>query len=518
MGEIKLNEEQQKVLEYFKEDPKKLGYGRKLILTGSAGTGKTTTLVELLKMLKEQKRSVQILTPTHQSSIVIHNMLSEQNIKGVNITTIHSYFEIRPDINEFGERIFVPKLRDMMISADFFIIDEISMIDKDLFWIINKYLKNFDILFIGDPYQLPPVKETRSPIFDEPYDRIVLKKILRTKNDLFEIFEKVRFLIKEYEENKKKAPLSEIVSLIDHFHVYGEFEFNDFFNKFLEHRFGETILPMDSVDLTDSTESFSNEKRIKIGSFTNNFVNYYNIHFRRFDPEVKNPDELYSKGDKLIFNAPYNYIVFSNNSNELTDRNLLSTCNIFTNGEETKVIKEPELVTFTLNKIKEFQEVIDRLRKILPDYLASLKDLYPFLFEDNKASYLLKPIKFNAFLLTAENKSKFLVPLGDGSKEDLFPLYKEAVFDIAKTMNNQRKISKNSKKNFWKFAYNFNDLCADVTYAYASTIHKLQGQTLDEVFIDLRDFINLYETDYNLFLRLLYVGITRTKNNVFVLK
>ena len=38
-----------------------------------------------------------------------------------------------------------------------------------------------------------------------------------------------------------------------------------------------------------------------------------------------------------------------------------------------------------------------------------------------------------------------------------------------------------------------------------------------EIFLDIRDFIPRFNTDYNLFLRLLYVGITRTRNNVYIL-
>lgn len=56
----------------------------------------------------------------------------------------------------------------------------------------------------------------------------------------------------------------------------------------------------------------------------------------------------------------------------------------------------------------------------------------------------------------------------------------------------------------------------DLRHAYACTIHKAQGSTFDEVFINLTDFSYLAHTNLNMYMRLLYVGISRARYRVYV--
>ena len=118
----------------------------------------------------------------------------------------------------------------------------------------------------------------------------------------------------------------------------------------------------------------------------------------------------------------------------------------------------------------------------------------------------------NVTLIETDKNKLFLTTTNEETKKFI-----EELFELAKEYT-LIELNKNKKKKFWKLVYSISDKIIDVNYAYASTIHKLQGQTLDEIFLDIRDFAHLYEYDYNLFLRLLYVGITRTKNNVYILK
>ena len=48
------------------------------------------------------------------------------------------------------------------------------------------------------------------------------------------------------------------------------------------------------------------------------------------------------------------------------------------------------------------------------------------------------------------------------------------------------------------------------------TIHKSQGSTFDEVFINLSDFSYLARTNLNMYMRLLYVGMSRARYRVYV--
>lgn len=55
-----------------------------------------------------------------------------------------------------------------------------------------------------------------------------------------------------------------------------------------------------------------------------------------------------------------------------------------------------------------------------------------------------------------------------------------------------------------------------LTKSYACTIHKAQGQTYDDVYIDLSDLRHIYQRDERLTARLLYVAFSRAKNNIYL--
>ena len=146
------NEQQAFVDKILSLDLKKISSGSFpwFLLTGSAGTGKTTTITELIKKLDSKKSKefgnieITILTPTHQSARVIKSMIKEKELDKlkifININTIHSFFNISPDIDEnTGERVFIPKTNSIEITSDLYIIDESSMINKELFNIIKKF-------------------------------------------------------------------------------------------------------------------------------------------------------------------------------------------------------------------------------------------------------------------------------------------------------------------------------------------------------------------------------------------
>ena len=55
----------------------------------------------------------------------------------------------------------------------------------------------------------------------------------------------------------------------------------------------------------------------------------------------------------------------------------------------------------------------------------------------------------------------------------------------------------------------------DLRHAYACTVHKSQGSTFDEVFIDIADIAKCRFTDPALYARLLYVAISRASSKVY---
>ena len=131
-------------------------------LAGYAGTGKTTCIK---KIIDEYRGKIVVSAPTHKAKKVI------QNTTDMDAQTLHALLGLRPDVEldnfnpnnpEFGP-IAVPKIGDF----DFVIIDEASMINKDLFEMIVEKTKDITtkVLFMGDPAQIPPVGEKESVVF-----------------------------------------------------------------------------------------------------------------------------------------------------------------------------------------------------------------------------------------------------------------------------------------------------------------------------------------------------------------
>jgi len=74
------------------------------------------------------------------------------------------------------------------------------------------------------------------------------------------------------------------------------------------------------------------------------------------------------------------------------------------------------------------------------------------------------------------------------------------------------------RRNAWKEYFKLKNRYAKVKYRYASTIHKLQGSSYNNMFFDMRDIDYFYSKDPDQMLRLLYVAVTRAENNFYILK
>ena len=53
-------------------------------------------------------------------------------------------------------------------------------------------------------------------------------------------------------------------------------------------------------------------------------------------------------------------------------------------------------------------------------------------------------------------------------------------------------------------------------YGYASTLHKIQGSSLNEVFVDMKDVLTCRNLD--VLRQMQYVALSRTKNNAYILQ
>ena len=191
-------------------------------LYGYAGTGKTTTIVEIVTYLLKHKiiKSVVFAAPTHKALNVVKSTfrkylkelytthcggelekhfsfedvvdrLYEKNIK-IEFITIHGLLKFETDYNSKGEKIFIRGNGESLISQyEIILIDECSMIQlKMIDQILNEIrlgLKSSDnykkvpkVIFTGDPAQLPPVFEKNSVIFIKNKEELKIARYVKT--------------------------------------------------------------------------------------------------------------------------------------------------------------------------------------------------------------------------------------------------------------------------------------------------------------------------------------------------
>lgn len=116
------------------------------IITGGPGTGKTTVLKVILAVFGKmfQGKEVLLAAPTGRAA----RKMSEST-GYPNASTLHSALSLTSDANEQDTTV---------LSADFIIVDEASMLDMQLaYYLFEALASGTKVLFVGDIDQLPSV-------------------------------------------------------------------------------------------------------------------------------------------------------------------------------------------------------------------------------------------------------------------------------------------------------------------------------------------------------------------------
>lgn len=120
-----------------------------LILTGGPGTGKTTTLNAIIRLYKKSGLKVMLAGPTGRAA----QRMSE--VTGCEAKTIHRLLEVEWDSSDNPS--FKRNERNML-ECDALILDELSMVDSQLFSSVVKALPmGCRLIMVGDCDQLPSV-------------------------------------------------------------------------------------------------------------------------------------------------------------------------------------------------------------------------------------------------------------------------------------------------------------------------------------------------------------------------
>lgn len=119
------------------------------VLTGGPGTGKTTTLNAIIRILQSKNLDISLAAPTGRAA----KRMSE--LTGCEAKTIHRLLEV-----EWGEedRQTFARNEKNPLSCDVLIVDEMSMVDALLFESLLRALRlGCRLILVGDADQLPSV-------------------------------------------------------------------------------------------------------------------------------------------------------------------------------------------------------------------------------------------------------------------------------------------------------------------------------------------------------------------------
>lgn len=121
-----------------------------MILTGGPGTGKTTAISAIIRLLGQMGEKVALAAPTGRAA----KRMSE--LTGAEAKTVHRLLEV--DFGSTAGKTNFKRNERNPLPSDTVIIDEASMLDVLLFESLLRALRpSCRLILVGDPDQLPPV-------------------------------------------------------------------------------------------------------------------------------------------------------------------------------------------------------------------------------------------------------------------------------------------------------------------------------------------------------------------------
>jgi exodeoxyribonuclease-5 len=418
-------------------------------LLGYAGTGKSFAVVRLLQSYVSQ-RPVLLTAPTNKAAAVLRAMALA--IGGpVRATTIHKALGLRPEGDTDQGRYRLKQVKDREIpEGALVVIDECSMVDRVLMRFIRQGAEaaHAQLLWVGDPAQLPPIFEAESPTFSGEGVTACLTEIVRQQADhpILSMTQRLREAMDGGPVPRFETRRGESGSLIT-----------------LDEAAFEAAL----LEAMQGPDAQRDPDYCRVLAWTNARTQTYNQIIRR---TLRGPDadqQALLPGEKVVACTPILEAGVSIGDTvtvlEATpDAHSLHAIPCLRTTISTETGKGVEVWVVR-------PEGQDRYRRTL-SHLAQI-----------------------AQALQAEHNAH----------------------RDAGTLHRYSPAHDQRRRQAWVAFFQFKDaLFADLRPIHASTAHRSQGSTYQTVFVDLTDIGR--NTRRDVLLRLLYVGLTRARGDVYV--
>lgn len=252
------------------------------VLTGSAGTGKTTVLKDLLKRLwATPPLEVVLCATTHRAAEVL------RDITGQPVVTAHSAFKLKPGVTKYGKPTINPGGVCKIPYGSIVVIDESSMIGNQFLAAITKIVheRALKLLFVGDPFQLPPPTD-RCSLFDGSLATYRLTKVHRQAYGNPILAKAVEY--REFIEGSRQTTPTLITDLNTNNHGIHVMPHADFVSSFVKH-----YLDYDA----------SKPVEVPMCTYTNESAINYNALVRKSAYFLEDTIQPYYPGERLVSNS-----------------------------------------------------------------------------------------------------------------------------------------------------------------------------------------------------------------------
>lgn len=410
-----------------------------MYITGRAGTGKTWGLNDLAIYCLANEIDMVASAYTHKALGELAKRLPAEVI----LQTLHSFLCKRPTINANAtnsKHIESSKKQGNTAKTSVLFVDEYSMVgERDYCDLVIEQEEGLKIVWIGDPYQIPAVKDIQ---------------VVYPRGDY-------QVMLKEQKRKSTNNPLCDTVEQMV---------------SFIE---GEPIVPLAEnsnfirgQNLVEAYDQCATSDKV-ILTYTNQNVQYLNERIQGYS--------FPKPGDMLFSPTTQKRFEFMN----LVDS---PTCIELPFGDPLMLDSKFKTLEYLVRQGTQFAELIT-------EEGDSVVMAFKFGHYDYKT--YLEELKIAAAGANA-NIEKELADV-------------KAVKWAKKNYNHP--LAK-ARAKAWRNFLSFNECVICLDFTHALTIHKSQGSTYDTVFLDLEDIHIAAKYDFQLYLRLMYVALSRASNKV----
>ena len=469
-----LNEGQKKafiqVVDFFRSD----GFDA-VILKGYAGTGKTFLVKRIIEYITTAypNRKIAITAPTNKAVHVLNRntpfgdnsaVFEEYNEPNSKIvySTIHKLLGLKESISNTGVQSFVTGKDTDLTKYKYLILDEVSMLNDDLFEKLMKFNDKVKFIFMGDPAQIPPINSEHCAPFQDTckYNlmRLELTEIMRQKGENAIVDNSMTLR----QNLIKPEPIGKINTTLNSM-GHGVIHMNAKTNRAMVRKVIEKLYRDPQYD--------QNTDFVKIIAWKNKTVAYLNNLVKEviFGDKKKR----FNIGDNLVANKA----LFTRSKNEFKWSGNDMMYKIKANTSDEFNVTNVKIITRT------FQESVKGSPKVnfTGDY-------------------------YKLTTLNSLNETEILYVL----HEDFHKEFMETLIEMKQLATSKRSGA------YWKMYYTMLKWSDDIAYNYAITAHKSQGSTYQNVILIEEDLnANRKVVERN---RIKYTAYTRASQRVYILK